>query len=236
MPTMWRQFLLLTLASFSASAAELQGYVALENRVFTNDAKQAVQDKNVQHSIVAEPEWYYVSEDDAHTFTFKPFVRLDSVDDERTHFDIRDLSYLHQADDWEVKAGVSSVFWGVTESRHLVDIVNQYDTVEDSDEEDKLGQPMIQFSTFQDWGTLRLFYLPYSRERSFPGLEGRLRGPMVVSGDEQYESHLNEWYPTGAIRYETVWDDFDIGLSHFHGTAREPRLVMNAGGRLTPIL
>lgn len=229
MSGMWKQFLLLSVVSISAEANEVQGYVAVETRAFTNDAKLVEQGHNFQPSIVTEPEWYHVSDDDAHTFTFKPFLRLDSVDDERTHFDIRDLSYLYQADDWEVKAGISSVFWGVTESRHLVDIVNQYDTVEDTDEEDKLGQPMLQFSTFQDWGTLRLFYLPVSRERTFPGAKGRLRSPLVVSDNVVYESGAEEFYPSAAIRYEKVAGDFDIGLSHYHGTAREPRLVANGG-------
>ena len=219
---------ILILFSFPAGATELLGYVAFETRMFPNDGKFAGQSKDVQHSFVFEPEVFHISEDDGHIFTFKPFLRLDSVDSERTHFDIRDLSYLYQADDWELKIGISSVFWGVTESRHLVDIINQFDAIEDSDSEDKLGQSMIQYATFQDWGTLRLFYLPYARERTFPSSEGRLRNSMNVTSDEEYDTGANEWYPSFAIRYEKVHDDFDIGLSHFHGVSREPRLAMRA--------
>ena len=40
--------------------------------------------------------------------------------------------------------GAAKVFWGTAESRHLVDIINQTDAVEDIDEEDKLGQPMVK--------------------------------------------------------------------------------------------
>ncbi|MDD7885073.1 hypothetical protein [Flavivirga sp. 57AJ16] len=37
----------------------------------------------------------------------------------------------------------------MTESNHLVDIINQTDAVETFDGEEKLGQPMVQLS----WGT-----------------------------------------------------------------------------------
>ena len=58
---------------------------------------------------------------------------------------------------------------GVTESRHLVDVLNQVDGVEDIDEEDRLGQPMINISTQRDWGSVDLFVLPGFRERTFAG-------------------------------------------------------------------
>ena len=48
-------------------------------------------------------------------------------------------------------------FWGVTETAHRVDILNQTDQVESFDGEDKLGQPMVNFSWSKDWGTLDLY-------------------------------------------------------------------------------
>ncbi len=73
----------------------------------------------------------------------------------------------------ETRVGVRRVFWGVTEFQHLVDIINQSDSVEDIDNEDKLGQPMINLSLVKDWGIVDFFVLPYFRERTFAGAEGR---------------------------------------------------------------
>ena len=59
------------------------------------------------------------------SFTFQPFIRIDQQDEERSHFDIRELAWLHVGNDWELRTGIRKVFWGVNESQHLVDIINQ---------------------------------------------------------------------------------------------------------------
>jgi len=71
---------------------------------------------------------------------------VDEHDDNRTHGDIRELSWIHVGSNWETRVGVRKVFWGVTEGRHLVDIINQTDAVDQVDGEEKLGQPMINLS------------------------------------------------------------------------------------------
>ena len=93
------------------------------------------------------------------------------------------ISYLHIDDGWDLTAGFDKVFWGVMESSHLVDYINQTDAVEDVDGEDKLGQPMLHLGLQRDWGDLNFFYLPYFRERTFPGRHGRLRAFLVVDTD-----------------------------------------------------
>ena len=52
------------------------------------------------------------------------------------------------------------MFWGVTESQHLVDVVNQTDLVENPDGEEKLGQLMVNLTVARSWGTLNLFVAP----------------------------------------------------------------------------
>ena len=216
--------------SSASVAGELTGYVALEHRQFLNNDSYAGQKLGSTPSFIAEPEYYHVSDDEQDTYTARVFVHLDPSDDERTHYDIRQLDWVHAQDDWEVRAGISKVYWGVTESRHLVDIINQVDGVEDIDEEDRLGQPMIQLGTFQDWGTLRFFYLPYFRERTFPGRAGRLRGPLVVDTDQaRYANGAKEWHPDVALRYQHTVGAWDVGLAQFHGTSREPVLRIENG-------
>ena len=63
------------------------------------------------------------------------FGRYDDNDPARTHTEVRELYYQVIGSDFEFRLGARRVFWGVTESRHLVDIINQTDFVEDIDGE-----------------------------------------------------------------------------------------------------
>ena len=121
--------------------------------------------------------------------------------------------------------GISKVFWGVAESRHLVDIINQTDLVESPDQEDKLGQPMLNLNLLRDWGTLSFFVLPGFRERTFPDDTARLRGSLPISGNPSYDSTMEDLHVDFAARYSHSFGDWDVGLAHFYGTSREPRLL-----------
>ena len=115
----------------------------------------------------------YVEDEDGTSFTFTPFYRYDAGDSERTHADVRDAYVLMYGDlgddEWELRLGVDRVFWGVVESRPLVDIVNQTDLVEHPDEKTKLGQPMAHVTWSGEWGALEFFGLTWHRPRTFPG-------------------------------------------------------------------
>jgi hypothetical protein len=221
--------LLATLALFcNANAVEVSGYVAGEYRYFQHQSPYQ-QPGQHQPSFAVAPELYYEWADGDQSVLFSPFLRIDGEDDERTHADIRELQWLYVADDWELRTGIGKVFWGVTESQHLVDVINQTDLVENSDTEDKLGQPMINLSFFKDWGTLDLFVLPYFRERTFAGVNGRLRSRLVVDTDNaRYQSGAGKHHLDVAVRWSHTLGDLDIGLSHFYGTNREPILQLNS--------
>lgn len=218
-----------------AAEAEISGYVGGQVRLFPNNSLYEGQNEH-SVSVVAQPE-YYKEFDDGSSFTFVPFFRLDSADSERTHFDVRELTYLWLKDDFELRVGVRKLFWGVTEGFHLVNIINQIDLVENIDFEDFLGQPMVNLSLDKDWGTLDFFLLPYFRERTFPGKGGRLRGePIIAVGQAQYESGAKEWRSDLALRYTQVFGDIDFGVYHFYGTNREPTLLPDRDENGSPIL
>ena len=163
--------------------------------------------------------------------TFEPFVRLDAIDGRRTHFDLRVLSYERAWRNIELRIGIRRVFWGVTESRHLVDVINQTDLVENPDGEDKLGQPMINVALQRDWGLLSLYVMPYFRERTFPGIDGRLRPALPIDTDRPvYESSDGRNHVDIALRYSHYFGDIDIGLNVFRGTSREARFTLAPGG------
>jgi len=220
----------------TAQAAKFSGNVALEAVTFIQDAQDSRQlDNNLTLSFQpkASGEWNQGND----IWTVELFARLDDKDEERQHTDIREFDWLHIDGDNEWRIGINTVFWGVTESQHLVDIINQIDNVEGVDGEDKLGQPMIQFTTIRDWGTLELFVLPYFRERTFRGINGRLRAPLVVDTDSaEYESSDEEQHVDTALRYSNIFGDIELGLSYFNGTNRDPIFLPRLDGNGQPVL
>lgn len=113
----------------------------------------------------------------------------------------------------------------MTESVHLVDVINQTNALENIDGEDKLGQPMIELVAVRDWGTVEAYMLPYFRERQTPGLSSRLRPPLPVLETALYESERKQNHVDFAMRWSHYLGAFDVGLSHFVGTDREPRFI-----------
>jgi len=210
---------------------DLSAEVGLEARVFANKPDHPGQSGNTfSPSLFIAPEIIYEWNGGDDRATLKPFLRLDRDDDNRSHFDIREANWLHLGDGHDLVVGIDKVFWGVAESRHLVDVINQDDRVEDLDGEDKLGQPMIQMAVSRDWGTLTGFVLPGFRERSFPSDDARLRGALPIAGDDAtYDAGREDRAIDIAVRYTQVFGDVDFGISHFHGTSREPRLSVVAG-------
>ncbi len=210
----------------AAAEWDFGGDVGAELRVFAEAPAFPGQFQTAQPSLILNGDIRFESEDGRHQIAVLPFYRQDGQDRERTHFDLREGYYRFIGDEVQILAGVSKVFWGVTESRHLVDIVNQTDSVEDIDEEDKLGQPMVQVSLLREWGKLDLFVLPYFRERTFPGRSGRLRFDPVIDTDRPlFEDGDDEWNTDFALRYSQYFGDFDVGVSLFSGTSREPLFI-----------
>ena len=208
----------------SQSRDEFSGWIAAEGRLFFHDPLFPGQ-RDQDASVAAQPEYYHRWQDGS-AFTFVPFGRLDSADPERTHWDVRELNYLYPRDDWFVRVGLARVFWGSTEFVHLVDIVNQTDWVEHIDGEDKLGQPMLEFSITKGGGTFDFLILPYFRERTFPGRHGRLRPELVIDTDDAiFRSSSKERNIDVAARYSRTIGGLDFGVYLFGGTGREPLLV-----------
>ncbi len=223
------------LIASQALAIELSGYIASEGRVFFNDPMFNEQRRD-SAAIAIQPEMYHELESGS-SFIFTPFARIDSADDERTHVDIREFNYLWLHDDFELRAGSGKVFWGTTEFLHLVDIINQTDLVEYIDGEDKLGQPMLHLSVPREWGVVDMFVLPYFRERTFPGEQGRFRTQVIVDTDKAgYESSASEHNIDLAFRYSHTMGDWDFGIYHFHGTGREPSLLLRSDSSGKPFL
>ncbi len=228
-----------------ADVAELRGEGAVEVTLFPEDPLFAGQEDQ-QLSFAIKPtgtlEWNGVEAlggaDVVATVT--PFLRIDTQDDERTHFDFREAKLDLRFGNTDVTIGADTVFWGKTESDQIVDIVNQTDGVEGTDGEDKLGQPMIAVRRLIDRGDfsgqISGFYFPYFRERTFLGAESRLRSGLIVDGDNaRYETGAEEWTPSFAARLAGFYGDVDAGVHVFHGLSRDPAFLLTPGFTLQPV-
>jgi hypothetical protein len=225
----------LSLVSFGASA-EFSGNVAVEAIYFPEPSKFEDQ---IEQSVSAsfEPRWDGDWNEGDDLWSMELFMRLDEKDPERQHADVRELLWLHLDGDNEWRVGVNTMFWGVTESQHLVDVINQVDGVEGIDGEDKLGQPMIHLKRYHDWGVLDFLVLPGFRERSFRDEDGRPRLSPVVDGDQaEYESSAEQQHIDYALRFSQTYNDLDIGVSWFDGTSRDPLLFPGIDSDGEPVL
>jgi len=212
----------------SSYSGEFSGYVGVETRNFFKKPQDSKQHNNYL-SAVTEPEYSHEWDNGTQFFDAKLFYRVDQYDKERTHGDIRELAWTgvfnsDSVGDWELLAGISKVYWGVAETQHLVDIVNQTDQVENIDGEDKLGQPMLKASTERDWGTLDFLVLPGFRERTFPGVKGRPRPGIVIDTGKKaiYDFNGGKNHVDFAARYSHYIDEFEFAVFAFSGIDREP--------------
>ena len=181
---------------------------------------------------------FFMNVTDYMNFELILFGRVDQHDRNRTHGDIREAFFELFFDEWTLGFGIHKVFWGVTESRHLVDIINQTDLVEDFDTDIKLGQAMITTSyTHDKAGTYTLYAMSWARPLVFPGPFGRPTLPVPVDNDIRvYESPLNAGQIDVAFRWSHSMAGFDWGLSYFFGTTREPQLFQTTNAAGIPVL
>jgi hypothetical protein len=219
-----------------AGTLTLRGSVGVELRTFTMRPAYAMQDRDlVQGSIVGNAKLSWASADNDVVIDVAPFLRLDTIDDQRSHADLREAAVNIYSEHLDLRLGVSKVYWGVTESRKLVDIVNQTDLVEEPKGDEKLGQPMLMLRGHVADFEAAALVLPAFRPRTFPGAEGRLRPAMPIAEERAlYESDDRTGRIDVAGRLKGRVDDFDIGVSYFSGTSREPRFEFD-GTALVPV-
>jgi len=214
------------------SAWDFAANVDVEARYFFDDVLWSGQDDGAaQLAVAATAELRWRSAEGAARASVLPYLRRDTTDEERDLADLREAYWAWEGGSWEVLVGANTVFWGVTETSHLVDVINQTDGVADVDGEDKLGQPMVNLVLQRDWGLVSLYVMPYFRERTFAGADGRLRTPLPVDTDAaRFESSAKNHHVDVALRYSHYIGDIDIGVSLFQGTSREPLLLPDEEG------
>ena len=141
-------------AGARAQALEVSGDLSVQGRWYPQSPAFADQRSSTAGFVVKPTVHGEVAE--GTSFTLTALYRYDSADSQRTHADLREAYLLWYGDwgtnSWELRLGVDQVFWGVTESHNLVDMVNQVDLVEHPRNRPKLGQPMARLTISGDWG------------------------------------------------------------------------------------
>jgi len=202
--------------------SELSGEIEVGYRYFPDSALYPGQ-RDEYFATLFRPKYYLETVDGKHSINFEGFAVLDQYDNKRSHVDIRELYYRYVHKNLEISLGAKRIYWGVAESNHLVDVINQADVLEGFDPKNKLGQPMLHLSISPKWGTLDLMVMPFFRQLQFPGEPSRSRPPFGLDADKaEFESELEEFNPDVAIRWSHSFGVFDVGIANFYGTNRLP--------------
>ncbi len=214
--------------SLQAQGTDLSGEISLQSRWYADDWVAPAQHSS-NRALSVETTLHGNPADNS-SVEFTPFFRYDHTETTTTHADVREAHFLSYGDwsknSWELKLGISRVFWGVTEIHNLVDIVNQVDQIDHPRDRPKLGQPMVQLTIFGDWGTAETFILPYHRPRAYSHRLGTSPTGRQISEDPQYESGAGKQHVDFALRYSHAVGLVDFGLSAFVGTSREPTFLL----------
>lgn len=209
--------LLLAISVGTAVAWELEGSVELEGRHFPNIDSGAT-----TGSIAGNLELFRPFAGGDMQFVAELFHREDLDDRRRSHGDVRQAYMQGFGRDLEFTLGYRRVFWGVTESRSLVDTINQTDLVEDIRSEDKLGQPLMHLRWFGAPGTLDTYLLAGTRKRTFPAEDGFPRIPFPIATSESRFPGGRQHRLDLAARWAFRPPGMDIAVSWFQGTGRSP--------------
>ena len=223
-------FLAMASATNTALALDYRGNVSAEVTYFPSQSTD-LDNWRFNSSFAAEIELSHDFADNV-TLTVHPYARWDQQDDERTVLDVRELLLSTSGESWEFNGGITTVFWGVTESENPVNVINQIDTVEDLAGDTRLGQLMLNFKWFTDnYGEFEAYLLPEQREATFIGSNGRPFPGITVDPDlTTYESDRGARHVDYAVRWTRSFDIWDIGLHFFDGTSRDPILTPVVSG------
>jgi hypothetical protein len=93
----------------------------MQTRAFWNSPQWAGADSQaLQTALIANAELRWYNDAGNQRAAFEPYLRWDAADDERNLVDFREAYWALAGDGYELLVGVTTVFWGVTESVHLV--------------------------------------------------------------------------------------------------------------------
>lgn len=167
------------------------------------------------------PEWTWRGGDDL--VRIEPLVQLENPGSGRSKAEFKELLWSRRLGETTLDIGITRVFWGVAESRHLINLINPPDLAVDYTGETTLGIPLLRLDHPTDLGRVELILAPEARDPRFPGQRGRPRTSLPVQDDV---SHPDGRPLAWAARLTLDGDGaYDAHLYHFQGLDREAVLT-----------
>tara|TARA_B100000674_G_scaffold246948_1_gene203535 strand:- start:182 stop:1333 length:1152 start_codon:yes stop_codon:yes gene_type:complete len=176
-------------------------------------------------NITAEAKVIGYNELDDFQLEYEIIIRKSLNDNGKDIVEPRQLFLSKTFGDIDVYLGYRHAFWGVAESKNLVDLINQQDLAAGISSDNKLGAPSISIETYLGSGELQYWYIPRFRERTFNDVNAHPGFGMFVS-PAQYANVKGSKASDQALRYANSIGDIDYALSIFDGTAREPLFIV----------
>ena len=206
----------------NASAWQLKGNVAFGARLYEHPNEPGRESDRLLLRLA--PEWRW--SEGGRQVVVSPALSLEGADNGRTRLDVNELYASTRFGETIVKAGISRLFWGVTESRHIVDVVNPPYLAHHYAAEQRLSTAMLYVAQPTPVGQLEALLLPWERDPESAELEGRPRTALPIADDVE---HPNGTPPAFATRLALSQGDFDSHLYFFRGLDRETVLTASAG-------
>lgn len=204
-------------ASFDSNTDAAIGY-----RYFSSDSE-------IEKNSSAEYLYSYYSKIDSKfdaelanlSLDLRLFYNWDLEDEERRYYDLREARLNYSSGRWQFEAGNAVVFWGVSETINIVNVINQADLKESVDGKEKMGQGMLVSRYSGNINSFSIYYLPSFEPLDYP--ERPSPTIKILQDQPRFEKNADEgeW----AARWVGAFDFGDVGLSYFNGIRRDPLLV-----------
>lgn len=189
-----------------AISAHTEQQLTLNNTTYTNTLPEQSASFIFKDTLDINDFWYLMIDTEffAHS-------------DDTTHINPREFKLQYEADTFGVGIGYDTIFWGVSETYNPVDVLNRKNMLTRYDGKDKHGELMLSGSYFFAESTLSGYILPTFNEQVFLDADS-------ASGVFVRTHHEEKNKPTVAVRYASIFDTVDVGMSYVRGTSREPLL------------
>ncbi len=226
------------LAAFSVSqAAAIERDLKITGTMFV--AVFPASGKGAQEDVVASAQVkpdLALFFDDAWQAVIAPRFRLGITDSEFNLISLDDVYGEYVADQFELRVGYQTFFWGSVESANIVDILNQKDfTIDFFDPQtNKLGEPAIRVRLLSGEHQLDLYHFSYFTPASLPDKVNRFNffdGRLDISDDPLYTGGAKRLRQQFALRWSHTIGSADVGLAYFNGYEKFP-VVFEAPGAL----
>lgn len=150
----------------------------------------------------------------------------------RSGFYWNEFYWLSELDGFDITLGKAKQYWGIMETRNLVDVINTTDYLQGYNSSEKLAQNMLKIGIPSTSSQIDLYLLEGGEPRQFYEEPTRFE-PLQVVDDPRYSEHTSNSDIDLAARYWYYDDNLEVAFTLFKGTTRTP-LIIEEGGKNFP--